>query len=466
MPPAPLQRTSLPRTPPAGQLPSRIGSAVWIGWLWIGWLWIGWLWISCLWVSSLWVSSLWVSSLWAQGQDPEQGLNPDGNTLRQWVQELGDSRFEVRDRASGKLSKLSTDQLDSLQELLKGTTDPEITVRLSSVVAKLKAERQQQIVSGFLRDPDILNDHGLHGWSSFARVAGPSRSSKRLFLQLYERHAELVEEALEDPKLATERGRKVLSRIQDSEIRRTEGDKSDGLALLYCACASQGDKDSKIGAMALRILLRAPYNQCLRDPQSKRPIETMMEQWAGTIDGSYEQTTALQIMVEANLSPVRSLAKRMLLSYDANKNPTTKDPSVPSDPNEPVDPIEPRDIARAFQVFFKFGKAEDLPLLEKWLDNTDVCEEIASLNPPGLMVPRLVPPPPIPGAPDRPMATVELRDAALLACMQIAGMDYRLHFPTVRNSALWGFIPSSIALKTDSEAVRAARLEAWKQRPR
>ena len=448
----PVPRKPVPSTPALqSQLPSRIGSAVWIGWLWIG---------------CLWVSSLWVSSLWAQGQDPEQGLNPDGNTLRQWVQELGDSRFEVRDRASGKLSKLSTDQLDPLQELLKGSTDPEITVRLSSVVAKLKAERQQQIVSGFLRDPDILNDHGLHGWSSFARIAGPSRSSKRLFLQLYERHAELVEEALEDPKLATERGRKVLSRIQDSEIRRTEGDKSDGLALLYCACASQGDKDSKIGAMALRILLRAPYNQCLRDPQSKRPIETMMEQWAGTIDGSYEQTTALQIMVEANLSPVRSLAKRMLLSYDSNKNPTTKDPNAPREPNEPVDPIEPRDIARAFQVFFKFGKAEDLPLLEKWLDNTDVCEEISSLNPPGMMVPRLVPRPPIPGAPDRPMATVELRDAALLACMQIAGMDYRLHFPTVRNSALWGFIPSSIALNTDSEAVRAARLEAWKQRPR
>ena len=445
VPRKPVPRKPVPRKPaPQSQLPSRIGSAVWIGCL---------LRSACL---------LWMSSLWALGQDPDQGLNPDANTLRQWIQELGDSRFEVRDRASGKLSKLSTDQLDNLQELLKGSTDPEITVRLSSVVAKLKAERQQQIVSGFLRDSDILNDHGLHGWSSFARVAGPSRSSKRLFLQLYERHAELVEEALEDPKLATERGRKVLSRIQDSEIRRTEGDKSDGLALLYCACASQGDEDSQIAAMALRILLRAPYNQCLRDPQSKRPIETMMEQWAGTIDGSYEQTTALQIMVEANLSPVRSLAKRMLLSYDSNKNPTAKDPNKPIDPNEPIDPVEPRDIARAFQVFFKFGKAEDLPLLEKWLDNTDVCEEISSLNPPGLMVPRQ----PIPGAPDRPMATVELRDAALLACMQIAGMDYRLHFPTVRNSALWGFIPSSIALKTDSEAVRAARLEAWKQRPR
>jgi hypothetical protein len=369
------------------------------------------------------------------------------------VQELGDSRFEVRDRASGKLSKLSTDQLDYLQELLNGSTDPEIVVRLSSVIAKLKTERQQQIVSGFLRDPEILNDHGLHGWSSFARVAGPSRSSKRLFLQLFERHPELVEEAIEDPKLATERGRKVLSRIQDSEIRRTEGDKSDGLALLYCACASQGDPESKIAAMALRILLRAPYNQCLRDPQSKRPIETMMEQWAEKIDGSYEQTTALQIMVEANLSPVRNLAKRMLLSYESNKNQATKDP---------IDPIEPRDLARAFQVFFKFGKVEDLPLLEKWLDNTEVCEELSSLSPPGMMVPRQ----PIPGGQDRPMATVELRDAALLACMQIGGMDYRLHFPSVRQSSLWGFIPSSIALKTGSEAIRDARMEAWKQHPR
>ena len=148
----------MPSTPaPQSQLPSRIGSAAWIGCL---------LRSACL---------LWISSLSALGQDPEPRLNPDANTLRQWVEELGESRFEVRDRASGKLSKLSTDQLDHLQELLKGSTDPEITVRLSSVVAKLKAERQQQIVSGFLRDPDILNDHGLHGGSSFARVAGPSR---------------------------------------------------------------------------------------------------------------------------------------------------------------------------------------------------------------------------------------------------------------------------------------------------
>ena len=407
----------------------------------------------------------------ARAQDSAQ--RPDPSTIGQWVQELGDSQFDVRDRASGKLSKLSSDQLDLLKEQLAGTKDPEIVVRLSSVIAKLKAERQQEIVKGFLRDTDILNDHGLHGWSSFSNVAGSNRSSKRLFLQLYDRHPDLVEASLEDPKQAAEVGRKIVQRIQQEEMRRSEADKSDGLALLYCVCASQGSKEGNLAAMSLRILLRAPYNQCLRDPQSKRPIETMMEQWTQSIEGSYEQSTAIQVMLESNLSTAKVLARRMLESHQAGKKTNDED-------------LDPRDIVRAFQVFFRYGKSEDIPLLEKWLDNHEVCEELASLNPPGGMVPRGQIPgglPQIPGGlppgglppgglppggnpnpnQNRPLATVELRDAALLTCMQIDGMDYRNFFPSVRQSPLWGFIPSSIALTAGSDAIREARLEAWKK---
>jgi hypothetical protein len=61
------------------------------------------------------------------------------------------------------------------------------------------------------------------------------------------------------------------------------------------------------------------------------------------------------------------------------------------------------------------------------------------------------------------MATVELRDAALLACMQIAGMDYRSYFKNLLQSPLWGYVPKSIALPAGSEAIRQERLEAWKK---
>jgi hypothetical protein len=184
----------------------------------------------------------------------------------------------------------------------------------------------------------------------------------------------------------------------------------------------------------------------------------MVEIWSQNIEGSYEQTIALQIMLEANLSTARSLAMRMLQAPDARS---------PSN-----DQQDPKDLLKAFQVFFRFGKPEDIPLLEKWLDNKEVCEELVSLNFPGAMQPPFPPNGQGPNQPNnpgnnpnaqRPLATVELRDVALLACMQIADIDYRDHFRSLRQSILWGYVPNSIALPVGSEAIREARLEAWKK---
>jgi hypothetical protein len=371
----------------------------------------------------------------------------DPNTIRKWVQDLGDRQFEVRDQATAKLSSLSNKQLELLKELLASSTDPEIVVRLSSVVAKLKTERQREIVQVFLRETDVEKDHGLKGWSSFAKVAGSNRSSKRLFLQLYDRYPMLVEEPLEDPKLAAEFGLGIIRSIQQQEMGRSEPDKIDGLVILYCSCLASTSEEYKanLAAMSLRVLLRAPYNQALRDPQAKRAIENMVEIWSQNIEDSYEQTIALQVMLESNLTTAKSLAVRML------------ETAAKTESKEKKDQYDPKDLLKAFQVMFRFGKIEDIPLLEKWLENQDVCEELTGINLPGAL------PPQFPPDGQRPLATVELRDVALLACMQIADVDYRDHFRSLRQSVLWGYIPNSIALPSGSEAIREARLEAWKK---
>jgi hypothetical protein len=371
----------------------------------------------------------------------------DPNTIRKWVQDLGDRQFEVRDQATAKLSSLSNKQLELLKELLASSTDPEIVVRLSSVVAKLKTERQREIVQVFLRETDVEKDHGLKGWSSFAKVAGSNRSSKRLFLQLYDRYPMLVEEPLEDPKLAAEFGLGIIRSIQQQEMGRSEPDKIDGLVILYCSCLASTSEEYKanLAAMSLRVLLRAPYNQALRDPQAKRAIENMVEIWSQNIEDSYEQTIALQVMLESNLTTAKSLAVRML------------ETAAKTESKDKNDQYDPKDLLKAFQVMFRFGKIEDIPLLEKWLENQDVCEELTGINLPGAL------PPQFPPDGQRPLATVELRDVALLACMQIADVDYRDHFRSLRQSVLWGYIPNSIALPSGSEAIREARLEAWKK---
>lgn len=106
-------------------------------------------------------------------------------------------------------------------------------------------------------------------------------------------------------------------------------------------------------------------------------------------------------------------------------------------------------------------------MLERWLDDTDVCEETVSFNFPGAPVPGGLPripaePAPAGGDPGRTIYTVEVRDAAVLACMQISAMDYRKHFPSIVMHELRGYLPRTIAGPKSSDAAREARIEAWR----
>jgi hypothetical protein len=369
--------------------------------------------------------------------------------IQRAIADLGSSLYDERDAATGRLSQLTADSLPTLEMALKQTTDPEVQVRLSSVIAKLKHERQQRIVRQFLRDPDMTNDHELRGWSGFARVAGANRSSKRLFLQLSDRYPSLVEEPLEPGQSALESARRVARGIQEDQLQRGEGDKTDGLALLYCLCAAEDEADGTLSSLSVRTFLRAPYNQFLRDPQAKKPMEMMTERWGLSLTNPSDQTAAILILLESDLNTARSVARKLLARRDG------------------PDQAEPEEVLIALQVLFRFGKAEDLPMLERWLDDTDVCEETVSFNFPGAPVPGGLPripaePAPAGGDPGRTIYTVEVRDAAVLACMQISAMDYRKHFPSIVMHELRGYLPRTIAGPKSSDAAREARIEAWR----
>jgi len=64
------------------------------------------------------------------------GVTQEPEQIAKWVAELGNPKFEVRDQATGRLSGLSTDQLELLQTMQASASDPEVRVRLGSVIAK------------------------------------------------------------------------------------------------------------------------------------------------------------------------------------------------------------------------------------------------------------------------------------------------------------------------------------------
>jgi hypothetical protein len=368
-----------------------------------------------------------------------------------WIDQLGHPEFEVRDKATSQLSNLSADHLPVLRERLGTATDPEVRVRLSGVVAKLKYERQQNIVKAFLRDPDMANSHELDGWQSFSAVAGANRSSKRLFLQLYERHPGLVERPLESVASAMESARRVSRSIQENEIQLGEGDPADGLALLYCLCVADASGDNQLATMALRVFMRFPYNQFFRDPQAKKPMEVMVERWALSLRGGGDLTSAMLIMIESELTTVRSVARKML------------------EVREGPERAEPDDLLIAMQMMFRYGTKDDLPVLERWLDSTEVCVEIDALNFGGGVPDRSMPPiePPLReddsnGVPVRMTYSAQVRDVAVLACMRIAGMEYREYFPSILLQEPRGYLARSIVSPPSDDGLRQARIDAWR----
>jgi hypothetical protein len=364
---------------------------------------------------------------------------PSRETILGWVADLSHGEFAVRDRATRQLNGLTTDDLPILVDQLAAATDPEVIVRLSGAVAKLKYERQQYIIRAFLRDPDLTQTHELEGWKSFSQVAGANRSSKRLFLELFDRYPQLVEKPLESSQEAFDAMAIVAKSIQESTLQLFKGDPSlqlgqgdsiDGLAMLYCLCMMDAYGDSRMATTGLRIFGRFPYNQILRDPQAKRPMESLVERWALSLQSGSDLTRAILIMIESDLNTVRSVARKMLAE------------------REGIHRGEPEDVLISLQTMFRFGQEEDLPVIEPWLDCTEVCVELTALAP-------------LREAGNN-QQTLEVRDAAILACMRITGMEYGNFFSGIRVQEPRGYNPNTILLPANEKDFRQSRIDAWR----
>jgi hypothetical protein len=173
-----------------------------------------------------------------------------------------------------------------------------------------------------------------------------------------------------------------------------------------------------------------------------------MERWALSLPSGSDMHEAMRIMVETDLGTVRSVAQKVLKDRAQG------------------DRAEFDDVLLALQMMFRFGKEEDLPLIEPWLDCTDVVIEIAQLGFRGVPGGLGRSPQPDSDNPSRDTeikaATLEVRDAAVLACMRITGMDYQSHFPRIRKVELIGYQPHTVLSPAGENELREARIAAWR----
>jgi hypothetical protein len=152
--------------------------------------------------------------------DEESSARPQ--QVDEWIQQLGDESYEVREKASGQLSALG---LTVKPELLAGmrSTDPEIRWRCARLWEAVRETDFQLRAKVFLNDPDGNFDHEFPDWDRYRKLFGTSQAARQTFLSLQKEEPMLWEEsanaAAASPRRFLERCRQLRSAFRDEQAR-------------------------------------------------------------------------------------------------------------------------------------------------------------------------------------------------------------------------------------------------------
>lgn len=345
------------------------------------------------------------------------------------VARLGSSEFAARESAMELLSQSDEKLLPELEKALIGLTndDLEARVRLSGIIARIKYDRKQKQIRVFLRAIDQTETQGFEGWRSFSRFSGTNRNAKMLFLMLLDAYPELVFAELTSKKEALDKARNIAASINEKNMNLIGSEVPDALAMLYCFNVADDLTDRSLERLSARTFGTAPFSQFMSDPQSRKSLERLLSGWSKRIEE--ELPHCLMIFVEKDYPQAKEVALKMLES-DQFKT-------------------EPFVFIRSMQAIYRFGSRDDLPMVEKWLNDKTECINIPLQGLGNQFAPQVV-------------YTAEFRDIALLVSMHLAGEDFTTEFPRFQPHSLWGFREDSVLLPPNSEAARANRIENWK----
>ena len=392
----------------------------------------------------------------AEAQDgPREQANP---TINKLIEDLGSADFQKREAASAALLAIGEPALVALASAEQGT-DIEIRRRAEAIRESIEREKFSLLSQEFMRDANPAANHGLPGWTSFSKIAGSTRSAKRLFLEMLEeqRMVALCLESLEggavpdgvfdglpaDPqrRLWTVIGnvcKEVRFKLYTQGVRPVAG---DVLALLITVGLLQDPPQDLHDAIRAEFVMGG-FSGPMQQPGSRICFRKMLGRWVLRAP----VTMADDIFHVVHLTQVpegADMAHRVLAGAGAQE---TK--------------------AKALICLARFGGPPDLNQIEKLIEDKTVLFTFE--RPDGIREERIAPPFRVPGQPQPGSATSRrayqrtLGDVALAAAMKIADLDVQAAFPIIRLSDQFGIMEDSIGFPVDAPETREAAQKIWR----
>jgi hypothetical protein len=384
-----------------------------------------------------------------------QTVQAQAAAVQELIEQLGSDEFREREEASAELLQIGEPALLALAAAEKGT-DFETRERAKAIRLRIEHDKNDELAQAFMRDADPTASHGLPGWKSFSSVAGSTRTSKRLFLEMVaqRRIVAMSLEAIDGGQLApgvfeglpTDPQQRLWMVIGKTAkdirfdlfkgIRPVTGDL---LALLVAAAVLDNPPQELHDAVRTEINMGS-MTRFFDQPGARNCVRKMLGRWmlkAPTTMGVEIMMIALQNHVPEGAD----MARRLLAG-----------------------PVQKEVTPRALLCLAKLGNTGDLDLIDRYVDDTTQLNEPLLINGDEFGEERTGPPGARGKLDTSPAQYRQLiGDVALAAGMKLANFDLTQFFPGIREHPDIGLLEATIGFPVNRPEVRQTALKAWRE---
>lgn len=395
-----------------------------------------------------------VLALGFNGVATVRAQTPDEQQIARLIEQLGSRSFSEREQATEELLSLGMAALPRLRDV--ESQDAELLDRARMVTARIEQTRFAQLSKSFLRDPDASRSYGLPSWQAYRELAGSSRASKLLFLDMIQQQPELcslIERASGDPLPKALSALRELTTYQSVELTRNRLDRlqtpeiGDIAAILLATAKSDGQAPVEVSEWLTMSAQVVPVTTYM---QRRGYAEAIRNLYAAWIPKTHEAMaySALDLSMRYELETGTVVARRNLSPH-----------------------LDFRLRELSILVLARFGTQEDVASLVPFFEDETLCQEYpkprrlptsnarileADEAPPGADPAALT---------EQQLVRYRICDLALAAALLLTGDDLQQAFPYFvpgegRELDVRGVVVDS---NEEQLALRRATLEAYKQ---
>lgn len=343
---------------------------------------------------------------------------PTPAEIARLVADLGSKEYSKRQQATAELIAASDEAFEAVEAATK-SPDHEVSYRAERILSMIAQQDQKRRIEAFLRRENLRQP--LAFWSDALAVMGDSDNSRRLFASMHEVDGELLEMAVREPKQidAALRDRSAAIMQRTNTGNREQAPLAQIAAIALVTGSPTLDVSLGTEQTVLNLFLQQSMRSAMSDEKQREPCKALLSRVIQnvSVEASYQ---ALRIAMDYDMPEGLTVARK-LLADDALPHTHFKQ--------------------MALMTVFKLGTKEDLPQIEKLLDNKQVIGRVQM---------------------NKVIHELQMRDAALLAAVKLAGLKVEDYFAVTSdqlqgNPQAFFMNPRTIGFENDTKRDEAVK---------